>query len=290
VNLRLPVPVRNLRGELRVADGSLAPFSCRGAVFDGRVTAYDRLCDRLSLNLMIDPEFVRLNNIDGRLYEGRLRGDIDVHQRDPDAFRLRLKATSVELAAMFEQELSRDNPMTGLIDADVEIESRTGEPGDLRGGGTLRVRDGQLFKIPGLRSILAVLARATPLDGPRFERAETEFRIEGETIHVERYHLSTRINDVKGRGTVSVYGDLDLVVEPQVTRLIDVPRLLDIPVLSVLRNLWHRAVYEFRLQGTISSPDLRIRALPFLKRSPRRLPQSAHAGSVRRIRPRVLPR
>jgi len=69
-----------------------------------------------------------------------------------------------------------------------------------------------------------------------------------------------------------------------------VPRLLDSPVLGVLRNLWHRAVYEFRLQGTISSPDLRIRALPFLQRSPRRLPQSAHAGSVRRIRPRVLPR
>ncbi len=290
LNLRLPVPVHDMSGELRIADGTFGPFTCNGAVFDAKVTAYERFFDKLKLNLTIDPEFVRLNNIDGALYEGRLRGDIDVHQRDPDGFRLRLSATAVQLAAMFEKDLPRDNRMTGLIDAELEIESRTGSPGDLKGQGRLLIRDAQLFKIPGIRSILAVLTPATPLRGPRFRRAEADFRIEGETIHVDRYHLSTKINDVKGKGTVSIYGDLDLVVEPQVTRLIDVTRMLDIPLLSVLRNLWHRAVYEIRVEGTLKSPDLRLRALPFLKRSRRRLTQSAHAGTVRRIRPRILPR
>jgi hypothetical protein len=97
------------------------------------------------------------------------------------------------------------------------------------------------------------------------------------------------VNDIFSRGTVTIYGDLDLVVEPQVTRLLDLPRLLDIPVLSTIRDLWHKTVYEIRLEGTIDSPALRLRALPFLKRTRRPFTQSPHAGRAETVRPKLLP-
>ncbi len=101
--------------------------------------------------------------------------------------------------------------------------------------------------------------------------------------------VSTTTNDVHLEGRISLYGDLDLDVSPQVTRLLDLPRLLDIPVLSSIVNLWHEIAYEIRLEGTVGSPALRIRALPWLSKRPPPLIQSPHAGRIKRMRLRVLP-
>jgi hypothetical protein len=291
LNLNMPVDARDMAGELLIAEGTLAPeFTLKGAVSNGQVTVFDRYLDRLALNFTFRPEILRLNNMDGRFYEGNFRGDVEVHLGEPGAFRVRLRTTDVDLGEMLKEDLARSDPMSGKLDAAIEFESASGEPRHMQGRGEIRVREGQLIRVPGLRRILAVMARATPLEGPRFKRAEVDFVIEGEELDVQRFHLSTRMNDIHGSGRITIYGDLDLIVEPQVTRLIDLPRLINLPVLSTLRDLWRKAVYEIRLEGTIDSPTLRLRGLPWLRKREHPLTQSPHAGKALRRRPRVLPR
>jgi hypothetical protein len=161
----------------------------------------------------------------------------------------------------------------------------------MEGQGQIRLREGQLFRVPGMRSIIATLNRVTPLQtNSRFRTAEVDFTVGGETFDVRRLHFATATNDVYCNGRVSVYGDLDLVVKPQVTRMLDLPRWINIPVLSTLLNLWHKTAYEIRLEGTIRSPNLRLRPFPFLKRKPGQpFTQSAHAGRAGRLRPGLLP-
>ena len=113
--------------------------------------------------------------------------------------------------------------------------------------------------------------------------------IEGETLNVERLHLSTAVNDIYGYGRMTIYGDLDLLVFPQITRVIDLPRIVNVPFLSAITNAWFKTVNELRIEGTIDSPALRRRALPFLKKDPRAFTQSPNANYPRRARPRVLP-
>lgn len=292
VNMNTGVSAQDLAGELRIAEGSLEKgLAFRGAVFGGSLTIFDRYADELSLNVEYRPDYLRLGNIDGRFYEGTLRGSVEVHLAEPGGFHVQLRASGIRLEEMLKEDLPRDSPYSGTIDAALDIRSASDEVQHMEGQGQIRLREGQLFRVPGMRSIIATLNRVTPLQtNSRFRTAEVDFTVGGETFDVRRLHFSTATNDVYCNGRVSVYGDLDLVVKPQVTRMLDLPRWINIPVLSTLLNLWHKTAYEIRLEGTIRSPNLRLRALPFLRGDPEQpFTQSAHAGRAGRMRPGILP-
>jgi len=290
-NMNVPLALTDMSGQLLVAEGTLSPeLTVRGAIQNGELDLWDRHLHTMSANFSFSPDHIKLDDIDGRLYQGVYWGEVEVHLSDPGAFRVHLDAESVELGELLKEDLPRSDPMTGTLLARVRFESPSGELKHMTGRGEVRVENAKLFRIPGLRRILAVLSRATPLDdGPRFKQAEADFTIEGERLVVSQAHLSTDLNDIYGRGTATIYGDLDFVVEPQVTKAIDLPRFFNLPVLSTLRDLWHKTVYEIRLEGTVDSPALRLRALPFLKNTRKQFTQSPHAGRVERMRPRLLP-
>jgi hypothetical protein len=243
----------------------------------------------MSQNFTYRPDYLHLNNMDGNARR-RFEGMPDLLE-EPRAFKVRFQARHVLIGELLKEDLPRGDPMSGTVEARLEFESPSGEIKDMRGRGQIRVNEGSLFRVPGLRPILAVLSRVTPLDNePRFSRAEADFTVTGEQIDLHHCRLSTNLNDVDAEGRISIYGDLDLVVEPKVTRLIDLPRIINIPVLSTLRDLWHRVVYEIRLEGTLDSPAIRLRGLPFLRSdNTRQFTQSAHAGRPERVRPRLLP-
>ncbi|MGQ0614193.1 MAG: hypothetical protein ACT4PV_10695 [Planctomycetaceae bacterium] len=291
LNMKLPAGLADLHGQLLVGEGRLGEgLAIRGAILDGTLLAFGRQIEGLALNLEIDPYHVRLGEVVGRFYDGSLRGEVQIHLADPGAFRIRLQAADVDLGKFLRGDRPAEDPMAGRVDAVIEVESPSGDAVDMAGRGEIRVREGELFEIPFFRTILSVLGAVTPIRArPRFRDAVIEYEIRGETIDVKRMHLSTPVSDIYGSGTASIYGDLDLVINPQVTRLIDLPRLLDIPILSTIRNLWHRMVYEVRVVGTVQSPNLRLRALPFLKDRGRSFPSSPHAAQAERIRPDLLP-
>jgi hypothetical protein len=291
LNCNVPIAVHDVGGELHVADGTLAPdFTIDGALRNARMTLFDRELTGMALNFSYRPDYLHLGNIDGEAYGGDFEGDAEVYLLPPRAFKVRFQARHVQIGELLKEDLPRSDPMSGVVEARFEFESPSGEVRDMRGRGQVRVADGSLFRVPGLRPILAVLSRVTPLDDePRFSRAEADFTVMGEEIRLHHCRLSTSLNDVDAEGSISIYGDLDLVVEPKVTRLLDLPRLINIPVLSTLRDLWHRIAYEIRLEGTLDSPTIRLRGLPFLKRSRRPYTQSPHAAHPERVRPRILP-
>lgn len=291
LNCNVPLAIRDLGGELHVAEGTLAPeFSVTGALRNARATLFERELTGMSLNFTYRPDYLRLGNMDGKAYGGDFEGDAEVYLEEPRAFKVKYQARHVLIGELLKEDLPRGDPMSGTVEARLDFESPSGQIKDMRGRGQIRVKEGSLFRVPGLRPVLAVLSRVTPLDNePRFNRAEADFTVEGEEIRLHHCRLSTNLNDVDAEGTISIYGDLDLVVEPKVTRLIDLPRIINIPVLSTLRNLWHKIAYEIRLEGTLDSPAIRLRALPFLKATSRPFTQSPHAGRPERVRPRLLP-
>jgi hypothetical protein len=287
----MPLSARDLGGELHVAEGTLSPeFSVTGALRNTQATLFDRELTGISMNLVYRPDYLHLGNMDGKAYGGDFEADAEVYLLEPRAFKVKFQARHVRIGEMLKEDLPRGDPMSGTVEARLEFESPSGEVKDMRGRGQIRVNEGSLFRVPGLRPILAVLSRVTPLDNePRFSRAEADFTVAGEEIKLHHCRLSTNLNDVDAEGKISIYGDVDLVVEPKVTRLIDLPRLINIPVLSTLRDLWHKVAYEIRLEGTLDSPTIRLRALPFLKSTGRPFTQSPHAGRPARVRPRLLP-
>ena len=294
LNMNLPIGMRDLAGELRVGEGVIEGDTVRigGAVSGGEAMIFGRYFDKLGFNVAFNPNYLKLTNIDGRFYGGSFRGSVAIHRGSPGAFDIRLAASGVDLGELLKEDLAHDQPMSGVLGAHLELRSPSGDIYDMEGSGWIEIAEGQLFRVPGLRSFLTALGRVTPIrDTPRFKEATVKFEVESENLLIEKLRLSTALNDINAYGTVSIYGDLNLKIEPQITRLIDLPRLVNIPVLSTLADLWHRTVYGIRMRGTIDSPDLVIQPLPFIARESDSKPftQSPHAGYAKRMRPRVLP-
>jgi len=290
-NANLPLSLRDLSGELRVGSGTLTPdLTIEGSIFNMSATLFDRQLTEGSLNLTYRPDYLHLGNIDGKAYGGVFEADAAVHLVEPRSFRTKFQARHVQIGELLKEDLPRSDPMTGSVEVRLEFESPSGEVEDMHGRGQVRVEKASLFRVPGLRPILGLLSRVTPLDNePRFSRAEADFTVMGEEIRLHHCRLSTDLNDVDAEGSITIYGDLNLIIEPKVTRLIDLPRLINIPVLSTLRDLWHKIAYEIRLEGTLDSPTIRLRGLPFIRGTRRQFTQSPHAGRAERIRPHLLP-
>ena len=143
--------------------------------------------------------------------------------------------------------------------------------------------------VPGVRQMLATLSRLAGGRRPKFKNAEIDYTVKGETIHVKRFNLSDGTKEIRTHGTVTIYRDMDLVVYPQVDKLIDLPAFLNLPVLSTITNLFHKTVLEIRLGGTIDDPQNRTNLLPLKGKAKRRFVESRHAGRAERIRPKLLP-
>lgn len=292
VNFNVPFGLSDVGGQLLVGEGSVGKgISVKGAIHDGSLTVYRRRIEGASMNLDFTPDYLRLREIEGGFYGGRLTGAFEVHLDRPSAFEAQFRIEDADIGKMLRQDLPPGEEMAGRLDAALEFSSPTGSTDHLAGRGEIRVRDGALLEVPTLRTMIAVLGRVTPIKNTkRFRNADVDFELRGESIEVKRLHLSTAVSDIFGRGVVSIFGDLNLVIEPQVNRVLDLPRFLNLPVLSSIRNLWHRTVYEVRLVGTIDSPSLRLRALPFLKvRERLAVTQARHAAQAQSIRPRILP-
>lgn len=292
VNVTAGWAPRDMNGVLHIDDCHLGEsFKLKGRVSEGEGKVLDFFAEDMRLDVTYELDTLLFKRIEGRFHEGTLQGEVSVHTTAPDAYHVHLNAKRVNLRKMLRPYVSRDEPMAGLLDFTIHLHSLSGHGYDQAGRIDVKVTEGQLFKIPGLRQLVSLLARVTPFEdsGGRFKEAVAKIRVEGETLHVDNIRLYTAVSDVYMHGTMSFFGDLDLVIKPQVTRIIDLPRLFNVPVLSALLNLWHKIAYEIRLEGTVGSPALRINGLPWLKKHRTPFIQTPHAGKIRRMRPRVLP-
>ena len=155
--------------------------------------------------------------------------------------------------------------------------------------GELRIRDGELMSIPGLRGVLSVLGSAGGSSTAHFKNMEVDYRVEGEFIRLDRFRLFDATSDIYGKGSATIFSDLDLVVYPQVNKMIDLPRFLNIPVLSAIRDLFHKTVLEIRVGGTVASPRVITDLIPLPDGKKRHFVESGHAGAAERVRLKLIP-
>ena len=292
VNMNLPVPIYDLSGELRISKGVIREgLEFEGMVANASATAFGRRFTNADMAVEYGPVLLRMHEMVGEFYGGEIVGAVAVHFEEPGGFDVYLQVKDASLSELLKEEGIIEDEYSGSIDCTLQLESLSNEVRHMRGKAQFRIKEGSLLQVPGLRMVLGVLGRVAPFgESPRFKTAAIDIKIRGEALEVERLQLSTAVNDIFGYGRMTIYGDLDLLVFPQVTKAIDLPRFLDVPVLSAIGNAWFKNVNEIRIEGTMSSPVLRRRVLPILTRAPKPFTQSPHANYPRRARPRVLPK
>ena len=292
VRPRTTLELTDLSGLMFVAQGTVGDGGVyiRGAMRETSMLFRGRRIEQASLDLTVDKDYIRLDDIEARFYNGTLTGTVEANIADPFAYEVDVQLRDVDLGLLTRGDMPRTERISGVLDADLLLAAPSGDPRHLSGRGHISVRDGALLDVPLLRPLFAVLRRVTPIKSrPRFNKGIVEFTMTGEQIEITRLHLSSGVNDIKASGTISVYGDLDLQIKPQVTRIIDMPGLLQTPLFAWVGKLWNKAVYEIRLEGTLSNPELITRGLPFMARERRKYTESSHPLKAQRMGLGLLP-
>jgi hypothetical protein len=168
----------------------------------------------------------------------RLRRDLRVD--DPDA------AAAAEL------------DQGGVIDALLAVAGVVGEPENRVGRGSVRVWGGTLLRIP-LASRLIELSNLQAPTGQQIDYAQSEFFVEGDTIHFEQLNAASRSVNLDAAGTMRWPSlELDLRVTSRGSRRT--------PILSDVIESFRNELVVSRVRGPLNDPSIAVETLPATRR------------------------
>lgn len=137
----------------------------------------------------------------------------------------------------------------GRVDARLTIEGIAGDLASRRGGGAIRISNGDIIKMP----VMLPLIQVSNFQIPRRDRLgylQSDFTIVGETAVFERVSLLSNSVAIEGEGTLT-WPDLTLDMKFNSRSMARVPLFTDI--FELLRN----EIVSTRVRGTLSDPVVR---------------------------------
>ncbi len=198
-------------------------------------------------------EAVRLRDLDGQFYGGRVRGDVDVDMTAPVGADLKFEARfdRVDFAGLMEDLIAPTNRLEGRLQGIWTLTHANSEDWNSWNGlGRVELREGYLWDIPLLgvgtqwMQALGMDVAKSPVRG-----LEGDFTMTNSVIHTRNLQLQSPAMWLAYRGTVDFAANVDARVEAQVLREAAVVGPLVSLVFSPLTK-----ILEFKVGGTIMNP------------------------------------
>ena len=156
----------------------------------------------------------------------------------------------------------------GTVDLSLKAEApRDAWSREASGEGKIHVSEGRFVNLPLFSTIGNFLGNTTDKiskkkedRSPLRDRMEAQFSLEGDRIHISRFDAMTSVAAATGEGDIFFDQRLDLSVSAGViNKMLDHFRLLSAVITKVTDQLSY-----YRIEGTIQSPELKVRALRML--------------------------
>jgi hypothetical protein len=223
-----------------------------GAAVEGRtltnLTAH--LVEQAEQNKMF------LRNLLADFYQGKLTGDVEVtHRQEGSRYGVTLDVQDVSLAEFLDARRAADEPpseMKGVLSGNLSMTGRFGRPRSRRGGGSIVLRQAELFKVPLMLAILQVIHFAID-DDNAIHDATASFVFDGEELILQQIDMRGRALSMVGAGRVHTPSQqLDVVL------LVGSP--LQLPRVEILSDLMEgvaRELMEVHLEGPVNDPKIR---------------------------------
>ncbi len=267
--LKLGFEATQLKGCVRgqgtaVADGS-------AMTVDGRLEL-----DRVAVNQRVLTDVVGsmvreagsnrlyLRDLRGKTYDGQAAGYAEIDfSRGRTRYALNMLVHDMSLGPFLNSTREEDQPKTdatGLVDGRLYLAGEAGDPNALRGGGTVRLREAEMYQLPIVLAILSTLNITIP-DVNAFNEADARYTLQGSRLMFDRIELWGQSLSMLGSGTM----DLDSQ-EINLLFITGSPhRLPKIPLLTEIAQGASRELMEIAISGPLSEPQLEGRPMRSLR-------------------------
>ena len=200
--------------------------------------------DRVSGRLLFTDNRLQLNEISGRLFNGDIRGtaDISLAKGDPH-YQAKLALEGVDFPRVadlyFKYQTAR-----GRLSGTYDWTGLGSEARSLRGNGSARVNDGDIFAIPVFGPLSGLLSAIIPGAGySQAHKANATFTVGEGVIHTDDFKVSGKLFGMIGHGDVRFLDDkLDFDIRIDANG----PGILLTPMYKL---------FEYKGEGSISKPN-----------------------------------
>ncbi|MGC9454792.1 MAG: hypothetical protein ACP5HU_07990, partial [Phycisphaerae bacterium] len=201
-------------------------------------------------------ERIRVNELMGKVYEGRLYGLAEIELSDPLEYALSFSVEDVKLEGLVQagrgsqREESSEDEISGLLTGKLEYRAIAGDSDSQQAAGRLRISDGNLYRLPVPLELLYVVTLTLPGESA-FTSGDVQYELHGQELTFREIHLRGPAVSVVGSGQLDLQTEqlrLNFITGPPGK----VPRLAA-EIDEVLKPI-ARELAEIRISGTLSNP------------------------------------
>ena len=235
---------------------------------DARLHVLDLPVEDTRFDLFVRGGHVRLEELAGRLFGGRLTGRVGAGgERHAYAGRFEIEDARLEAIVGGGENRARTGDVAGFV----RFRNPGGEPEELEGSGRVDVSDARIARVPGLTPVMNAVNRAmfglAQVEGD-FHEGHVEFDLRGSRVLVRDIHLAgpnllglgpTELRD--GDGEIALEdGRIDVVVYPRVR--VDPLGLDPIGIVDRLTRGFQAFLGRLRVTGTLRNPRVVQEVVP----------------------------
>ena len=201
-------------------------------------------------------DILRLDDLVGSAYGGRMAGFGEVHLDETMQYGFRLFTEGIDISKLVHEEGGPDSlnsQVSGLLDATLELKGSVGAP--KQASGMLRIFDARIYKLPVLLDMFQPMLLSMPGESP-FTEGAAIYHLKDHKLEFTEIFLSGKGMSIVGSGTMNTESEaikLTFLGRPGL-----LPRMSGLG--SELLEGLLREMVEYQVTGTLSRP--RVRTIP----------------------------
>jgi hypothetical protein len=249
-----PDGICKISGSLNGNAKDIKGWSANFKLSSDLLTIYGLKLAELSCSLTQKDGVVNIPNFNCRPYAGSInaRFSLDLTPEAP-AYTAKLDFSNIDLAQLKTDTQFKDKDISGLLNADLELEGTLKGAETLRGQGKVSVKNGKLWELnllKGLGEFLFVSDYAAIV----FRNAQANLIIADKALELTDFYLGSTEAELAGSGKIGFDGSLDLTLNSE----INADLIKDSPDLRKFTSAVLGNILVLKISGTLREPQYRM--------------------------------
>ena len=159
--------------------------------------------------------------------------------------------------------------LRGDLSGNLQLQGSSRGTHTLQGAGTMQLRDGNVYELPLVLSLLKILSIREP-DSNAFDKCDVDFQVEGTHILFDQFNFHGDAISLLGKGEMDFDHNLRMVFHAIIGN-----DQLQLPIVRPLLGLASQQLLLLYVYGTLDDPKTTREALPGVRRAVEEISQEA---------------
>lgn len=194
--------------------------------------------------------------ITGRMFGGEVALVAQAALDQQRGFQVEAALQEADLAEIAREMMPRQRKLTGRANGRLELRGQAQRPHTFVGGGSIRLRNADIYELPVMVALLKLLS-VRPPDTTAFTSSDIDFRVQGEDIYFDPIDFRGDAVSLIGKGWMDWEQNIELTFYTQVGRR-------EFPLLGSVLAEASRNILEIQVVGKLHEPVVQQTAFPEL--------------------------